>query len=51
MTDASMTDDLIRDILTTTRIIALVGWSPKPDRPSNGVARYLAARVTMLAAR
>ena len=44
MTDASMTDDLIRDILTTTRIIALVGWSPKPDRPSNGVARYLAAR-------
>ena len=37
-------DDLIRDILTTTRSIAVVGWSPKPDRPSNGVARYLAAR-------
>jgi hypothetical protein len=37
-------DDLIRDILTTTRTIAVVGWSPKPDRPSNGVARYLAAR-------
>jgi predicted CoA-binding protein len=44
MTGASMSDDLIRDILTTTRTIALVGWSPKPDRPSNSVARYLAAR-------
>lgn len=37
-------DDLIREILTTTRSIAVVGWSPKPDRPSNGVARFLAAR-------
>ena len=37
-------DDLIREVLTTTRTIAVVGWSPKPDRPSNGVARYLAAR-------
>jgi uncharacterized protein len=37
-------DDDIRHILSTTRTIALVGWSPKPDRPSHGVARYLAAR-------
>lgn len=37
-------DALIRDILTTTRTIALVGWSPKPDRPSHGVAEFLARR-------
>jgi uncharacterized protein len=34
----------IADILTTTRTIALVGWSPNPARASHGVARYLAAR-------
>ena len=38
------TDDLIRKILTETKVIALVGWSPKPDRPSHGVAAYLARR-------
>jgi uncharacterized protein len=38
------TDADIRKILTTTRIVALVGWSPKPDRPSHGVAKFLAAR-------
>lgn len=37
-------DDLIREILAETRTIAVVGWSAKPDRPSNSVARYLAAR-------
>jgi uncharacterized protein len=39
-----MPDAAIRDILTTVRTIALVGWSPKPDRPSHRVARYLAAQ-------
>lgn len=39
----SVTDDEIRDILTETRVIALVGWSPNPARPSHGVARFLAA--------
>jgi hypothetical protein len=38
------TDAVIRDVLTKTRTIALVGWSPKPDRPSHGVARFLAAQ-------
>lgn len=37
-------DDRIARILAEVRVIALVGWSPKPDRPSHGVARYLAQR-------
>lgn len=37
-------DDLIRDILSTVKIIAVVGWSPKPDRPSHGVAAFLKSR-------
>ena len=39
-----MTDAMIRQILTTTRVIALVGWSPNPDRPSHRVAAFLAGR-------
>ena len=35
------TDDQLRTILTTVKTIAVVGWSPKADRPSNGVARFL----------
>ena len=35
------TDAKIRDILRDTKVIALVGWSPKPDRPSHGVAAFL----------
>lgn len=34
-------DDLIKSILTRTKVIGLVGWSPKPDRPSHGVAMFL----------
>lgn len=37
-------DDVIRGILTKTRTIALVGWSPNPARPSHGVAAFLRAR-------
>jgi predicted CoA-binding protein len=37
-------DDQLRDILATTRVIALVGWSPDADRPSHRVAAWLAAR-------
>ncbi len=40
----SDTDAKIRSILTAVKTIALVGWSPKPDRPSHRVAAYLAAR-------
>ncbi len=40
----AMTDADIRKILTETKTIALVGWSPKPDRASNHVAEYLLAR-------
>ena len=38
------TDSEIREILTSTKTIALVGWSPKPDRPSHRVAAFLKAR-------
>ena len=38
------TDAEIRDILTSVKTIALVGWSPKPDRPSHRVAAYLKGR-------
>ena len=31
----------LRDILTSVKTIALVGWSPKPDRPSHRVAEFL----------
>lgn len=34
-------DPALRDLLTNMRTIAVVGWSPKADRPSHGVARFL----------
>ena len=37
-------DDLIRDILSRVRTIAVVGFSANPARPSHGVARYLQSR-------
>jgi predicted CoA-binding protein len=33
--------ELIKELLATTRTIAVVGLSPKENRPSNLVARYL----------
>ena len=37
-------DEDLKRILTETRVIALVGWSPNVDRPSNKVAAYLVAK-------
>ena len=37
-------DDDLRGILTATKVIALVGWSPNADRPSHRVAAYLVAK-------
>lgn len=37
-------DDYLASTLRTTRTIALLGASPKPERPSYGVMRFLLAR-------
>lgn len=34
----------LRRILETSKVIAIVGISPKEDRPSHGVAKFLMAR-------
>ena len=34
-------DAFLREILTSVRTIAVVGASPRPQRPSHGVMRYL----------
>ena len=41
MSRFSYTDDLIRRVLTESRVIAMVGASPRPDRASNRVMRFL----------
>ena len=41
MNDLAYSDSFLRDILTTVRRIAVVGASPRPQRPSHGVMRYL----------
>jgi len=37
-------DDLIRDVLSQSRTIAVVGFSANPARPSHSVARFLQTR-------
>ena len=34
---------LVDELLRSARTIAVVGYSPRPDRPSNSVSRYLRA--------
>lgn len=34
-------DDVLRDVLSRPRTIAVVGFSRNPDRPSHSVARFL----------
>ena len=36
-------DDLIREVLGSVKTIAVVGASPKPERPSHGVMQFLLA--------
>ncbi|HTH96931.1 MAG TPA: CoA-binding protein, partial [Stellaceae bacterium] len=44
MNHDSYDDAYLRDILERTRTIALVGASPKPERPSHGVMAFLQAK-------
>jgi uncharacterized protein len=41
MNHADYPDAYLRDILTGARTIAVVGASPRPQRPSHGVMRFL----------
>jgi predicted CoA-binding protein len=41
MNHDSYADEYLRGILTGARVIAVVGASPRPHRPSHGVMRYL----------
>ena len=41
LTSAYTSDAVIKEILGTTRVIALIGASDKPDRPSYSVMKYL----------
>jgi predicted CoA-binding protein len=41
MNHDAYSDAYLRDILTSVRTIAVVGASPRPNRPSHGVMRFL----------
>ncbi len=39
--ESESVDEQMTKILETSRVIAVVGWSDREDRPSHGVASYL----------
>jgi uncharacterized protein len=41
MNHDSYSDEYLRDILTSVKTVAVIGASPRPQRPSHGVMRYL----------
>lgn len=41
---AALDDSALRDLLLRARTIAVIGWSDKEDRSSNGIAGYLHAQ-------
>jgi predicted CoA-binding protein len=36
-----LTDPILHDLATRPGVVALIGFSPRPSRPSHGVAAYL----------
>lgn len=44
MTQTAYSDAFLRDILKQTKVIAMVGVSPNPVRPSHYVGRYLSLK-------
>jgi predicted CoA-binding protein len=44
MNHDSYDPNLIRDVLKNTKRIAMIGASPNPSRPSNGVLRFLLSK-------
>lgn len=44
MNDESYSDDFLKQLLQRVRVVAMVGVSPNPVRPSHYVGRYLALK-------
>jgi predicted CoA-binding protein len=42
--DISDSPERVRDLLASSRVVAVVGASDKPERPSNDIARFLLSK-------
>jgi predicted CoA-binding protein len=42
--DHAHSDEFLRDVLSRSKVVAMVGASPKASRPSHGVMRFLQAK-------